>query len=103
LLVTTLTFTNAAPQEIEMTKTYPAAAAVMAALRTKGFQPTYTPPEDGMDGEITVTETVTIQRCLYAGGYAVGRWIEAEQAQENYPVRATIPEILCEVSAALSA
>lgn len=85
-----------------MTKTYPTAAAVMAALRTKGFSPTYQPPSEGLDGEITVTPTITIQRCLYAGGYQVNRWIEAEQAMQHYGTRATVAEIVTEVNTALA-
>jgi len=81
---------------------YPTTAAVMAALRAKGFDPCYTPPEDGCDGEIAVVKDITIQRCLYAGGYAVNRWIEDEQAQVSYPARATIPEILIDLSVAMT-
>lgn len=85
-----------------MAKQYPTAAAVMAALRSKGFEPTYTPPTDSEDGEIKVTDTISIQRCLYAGGYSVGRWIEDEQALQSWAPRATIPEIMCDLSVALT-
>jgi hypothetical protein len=75
----------------------------MNALRSKGFAVAYDPPTEGVDGEITIIGTpVTIQRCLYAGGYAVNRWSESEEAQYHYPARATVAEILCEVSAAMA-